>query len=53
MGQSEECGHQVETGTGGSGIDSGEEQTEWLKTLDEMTEDRLVKKVFVEDVPRQ
>ena len=25
MGQSEECGHQVETGTGGSGIDSGEE----------------------------
>ena len=28
-------------------------QTEWLKTLDEMTEDRLVKKVFVEDVPRK
>ena len=25
MGQSEECGHQVETETGGSGIDGGEE----------------------------
>ena len=28
-------------------------QTEWLKKLDETTEDRLVKKVFVEDVPRK
>ena len=28
-------------------------QTEWLKKLDEMTEDRLAKKVFVEDMPRK
>ena len=28
-------------------------QTEWLKMLDEMTEDRLVKKLFVDDVPRK
>ena len=28
-------------------------QTEWFKKLDEMTEDRLVKKLFVEDVPRK
>ena len=28
-------------------------QTEWSKKLDEMTEDRLVKKVLVEDVRRK
>ena len=28
-------------------------QTEWFKKLDEMTEDRLVNKVLVEDVPRK
>ena len=52
-GQSEECGHQIEIGAGVSSIESEEEKDRVVeeKAREEMSDDRMVKKVFVENVP--
>ena len=50
-GQSEECGHQIEIGAVSVVSRVENKKTEWLRKMEEMSDDRMVKKVFVENVP--
>ena len=41
----------IDIGTVGSGMESGEEEDRVVEEMEGMTDDRMVKKVFVENVP--